>query len=115
MAIGACGRWTALGVSFDGHAHFPLYSGLAPSSSTSVVFGHPVIADRQGEELFIQVTCVETEEDFTCRTWHVALNNPTERTITTVLRKGMPLLKKLHVPTGSVTLESGEYRILGQS
>eukprot|EP01052_Picozoa_sp_SAG31_P021494 SAG31_NODE_1665_length_7585_cov_6.666711_5_plen_454_part_00 len=100
-------RWTALGLDADGHAYVPLYIGLA---SVDVVFGHPVTSDN--EDIFIQVTRADTitplrlNSQATCEVWHVAINNPTQLNVTTILKKAMPInalhvpLARLHIPPG---------------
>ena len=85
--------------------HIPLYVELA--ERTHMVAGHPVIAGPEGDELFIQVTKVGHSPD----RWHVSVNNPTDRAITTTPRAEMPL-PGLELPAEPVTLQPGEYRVL---
>jgi hypothetical protein len=100
-------RWTALGISLDGHSHAPLYTGMA-AGPTDVSVGHPVIAAGTGaEQLFIQVTNVGNQ------TWHVALNNPTDAPISAVLSSGMGI-SQLRVPTGAVVVPAGGWVVLDQ-
>jgi hypothetical protein len=99
------GRWTALGLSFDGTSHAPIYTGL---TTTSVVVGHPVIADASGSSLIIQTTCVGTQAS---PRWVVQLNNPTTSPITTKLTKGIPI-DALFVPSTSVTVAPGGWMVL---
>lgn len=105
-------RWTALGLSFDGHAHVPLYTGLA---AVNCSFGHPVTASHP--ELFIQVTRVDTTSHSsptaisTGPVWHIALNNPTDSTMTVSLTKAMNLVN-LSVPTAPVTIAAGGWVVV---
>lgn len=105
-------RWTALGLSFDGYAHVPLYTGLAAVNCT---FGHPVTASNP--ELFVQVTRVDTTAHSSPTAislgpvWHVALNNPTDSAMTVSLQKAMDLLN-LSVPTGPVTISAGGWLVV---
>ncbi len=98
-------RYRALGLDLEGNAYLPLYVELA--ERTHVVAGHPVIAGPEGAELFIQVTKVGHNPD----RWHVSVNNPTDRAITTTLRAEMAL-PGLELPAEPVTLQPGEYRVL---
>ena len=52
--------------------------------------GHPVVADEAGEDLFIQVTQTSGGTGGEFR-WWIAVNNPTERAVTTVLSNAMDL------------------------
>jgi hypothetical protein len=98
-------RYRALGLDLEGNAYVPLYVELAPQ--THIVAGHPVTAGPEGTELFIQVTKVGHDPD----RWHVSVNNPTDRVITTTLRPAMEL-PALTFSSQSVTLQPGEYRVL---
>ena len=98
-------RYRALGLDFDGNAYVPLHVDLAALSH--VVAGHPVVADTAGRELFIEVVKLG-EKPFT---WHVSVNNPTDRTITARLTKAIALPGLLPEPL-AVTLQPGEYRVL---
>jgi hypothetical protein len=98
-------RYRALGLDLEGNAYVPLYPELV--ERTHIVAGHPVIAVPEGSELFIQVTKVGRNPD----RWHVSVNNPTDRVITTTLRAEMNL-PGLQFPSQSITLQSGEYRVL---
>ena len=104
-------RWTALGLSLDGHAHAPLFTGLA---ATDIVVGHPVVAtDRAGRELFIQVTKVVANDTAGVHKWHVALNNPTHTPITTRLSSNMGITE-LYLPSTVLTIAPGEWHVLPQ-
>jgi hypothetical protein len=106
-------RWTALGLSLDGHAHAPLFTGLA---ATDVVVGHPVIAmDPPGRDLFIQVTKAVANDTAPHRlqTWHVALNNPTDSPIKTRLSSAMGIAE-LYLPSGAMTIGPGDWIVLPQ-
>jgi len=98
-------RYRPLGVTQDGHAHVPLFVDRA--ERTHVVAGHPVVAGPEGTDLFIQVTLL-TEEP---RQWHVAVNNPTDKPITTQLTTAIAL-PNLVLPEGKVTFAPGEHRVL---
>jgi hypothetical protein len=98
-------RYRALGLDLEGNAYVPLYVELA--ERTHVVAGHPVIAGPEGSELFIQVTKVGRNPD----RWHVSVNNPTDRAITTTLRAEMKL-PGLDFSPRALTLKPGEYRVL---
>jgi hypothetical protein len=95
-------RYRALGTDLQGNAYVPLYVDLA--DVTHVVAGHPVVAGPEGKDLFIQVTKVGDQPE----RWHVALNNPTDQAITTVLKKAMPLAG-FEFPDRTVTLHPGQY------
>lgn len=95
-------RYRALGLDVYGNAYAPAYVSLA--RTTHIIVGHPVVADR--EELFIQVTHLRDRP----HKWHISVNNPTDKTITTTLRRlidlpGMKFKKKrLTLPPGSYLL-----------
>jgi len=78
-------RYRPLGIDLAGNAYIPLYVSWA--EVTEIVAGHPVIAGPEGRELFIQVTHVNRDPHL----WHVSVNNPTDRHISTTLRKTMNL------------------------
>jgi len=98
-------RYRALGVDVYGNAYVPLYVDLA--EQTHIMAGHPVVAGPEGKDLFIQVTKVANEPP----TWHVSVNNPTDRPITTTLRKAMDL-PGLQFPEGRITLRPGAYVVI---
>lgn len=98
-------RYRALGVDESGFAHVPMYVDLA--KETHMLAGHPVIADEKGRELFIQVTRLYEDPD----QWHVSVNNPTDKPVTTTLRKAMDL-PGLVFPGIKITLKPGEYRVI---
>jgi hypothetical protein len=101
-------RVRALGVSEDGRIYFPIYSGQA---KTHVLAGHPVVADDAGKDLFIQVTCLSDAVGDKPMLWHVSVNNPTDQTVTTKLRKTMNLAN-LTLDETTLTLHPGEYNVL---
>jgi hypothetical protein len=94
-------RYRPLGLDLQGAAFIPLYVDLAPL--THVAAGHPVVAGPEGRDLFIQVTKVADKPD----AWHVSVNNPTDRTITTTLKCAMDL-PGLEVPRGPLVLPPGK-------
>ena len=106
-------RYRAVGLDLDGRAYVPLYPDLA--AVTEVEVGHPVIADARGQDLFIQVTALSggtvTNPQYQ---WAVAVNNPTDNPITTVLTQNMAL-PDFSFGTQSVTLAPGEQRVLSTS
>lgn len=104
--------WREMGLDFDGRAYTPLFAGMAPN--THVVFGHPVMADDAGKDLFIQVTRVTEGDDQTPASWHVSVNNPLDKPVTTSLRKAMDL-PGLDLAETAITLQPGEYKVLVES
>ncbi len=101
--------YRALGLDFDGRAYVPLYVSLA--ANTHVRLGHPIVADKAGQELFIQVTRINDGDDKTPPTWHVSVNNPGDKRVRTKLRQVMEL-PGLNFKTKTLTLAPGEYRVL---
>jgi hypothetical protein len=103
-------RYRPVGLDLDGRAYVPLHVNLADRSH--VVVGHPVKADDRGRDLFIQVTALSggTDVESTYR-WYVAVNNPTDEPITTVLSRNINL-PDLNFGTREITLASGEHRVL---
>lgn len=97
--------FTPLGMDLEGVAHFPLASTWA--KETEILAGHPVIADAAGREAFIQVTHISENP----HQWHVSINNPTDKPLTTTLQVAMDL-PGLEVPKEPLTLAPGEYRVL---
>jgi hypothetical protein len=98
-------RYRALGLDVYGNAYIPIYVDYA--EKTHVVVGHPVIADQDGKELFIQVTHVNENP----QRWHVSVNNPTDKPITTTLQKTMAL-PGFDFPTQKVTVPAGGYIVV---
>jgi hypothetical protein len=103
-------RYRAVGLDLDGRAYIPLYPDLA--ALTEIEVGHPVVADAQGQDLFIQVTALSggtiTNPQYQ---WAVAVNNPTDSPITTVLTQNMAL-PDFYFGTQPITLAPGEQRLL---
>ncbi|MCM8768184.1 MAG: hypothetical protein NC911_00640 [Candidatus Omnitrophica bacterium] len=95
-----------LGVDAYGNSYIPLYVDY--SEETHVIAGHPVIAQtKKGEELFIQVTHVSEDP----HKWHISVNNPTDKTVKTKIKKvidlpGMKFTEK------EVVLNPGSYIVL---
>jgi hypothetical protein len=106
-------RYRAVGLDLDGRAYIPLYPDLAPL--TEIEVGHPVVADARGQDLFIQVTALSggtiTNPQYQ---WNVAVNNPTDSPITTVLTQNM-VLPNFHFGSQAVTLAPGEQRLFSAS
>lgn len=98
-------RYRGLGLDLDGSAHFPLYPDLA--ENTHVLAGHPVAADENGSALKINVVPL-SEKPFK---WHIDVNNPTDKTITTKLSNAMDL-PNLNLPKTKLTIKPGEYKVL---
>lgn len=100
-------RARELGIDVYGNAYVPVYVDY--SDITSFVAGHPVIAEgKMAEKLFIQVTHVQDNPD----KWHISVNNPTDKTISAVIKKvinlpGMKFKEKkiLIKPGGYVIVE----------
>lgn len=104
--------YSALGLDSVGEAHVPLYVGRA--DRTHVVIGHRVIAqalDGSSEGAFNSLRIQVTHVNESPRMWHVAVNNPTDASITAVLSQNMDL-PGLQVSTQRLMLAPGEYRVL---
>jgi len=101
--------WRALGVDFDGRAYAPLYVSMAPN--THVMIGHPVVADADGKDLFIQVTRLNDGGDGKSPLWHVSVNNPSDKPVTSTLKRAMEL-PGLDLAEEKMTLKPGECRVL---
>jgi hypothetical protein len=101
--------YRALGVDFDGRAYAPLY--VSKSANTHILLGHPVVADMAGKDLFIQVTRINDGDDKTPPAWHLSVNNPTDKPVTTTLQRAMDLAG-LSFTSQTLTLQPGEYRVL---
>jgi len=107
-------RYRPLSIDSGGRLYFPVPVDLAEKHH--VVAGHPVVADKAGKDLFIQVTQTRggtfgSGGKPTAHQWHVSVNNPLSRPVTTTLRQNMDL-PNLSVGTRKVTLKPGEYRVL---
>jgi hypothetical protein len=100
---------TSLRASPDGRACFPVYAGQA--ELTHLLVGHPVVADPNGRDLFIQVTCLKDAEGQAAPRWHVSVNNPTNQAIRSTVRKAMDL-PGLKLTDATLTLQPGEYKVL---
>jgi len=98
-------RYRALGMDLEGNAYVPVYVDLA--DVTHLEAGHPIVAGPEGKELFLQVTKVGQQPD----RWHVSVNNPTDRPITTTLKQAMDL-PGLGLSETTITLQPGEYVVL---
>jgi hypothetical protein len=66
-----------------------------------------VVADDRGKGLFIQVTRMANSP----LAWHVAVNNPTDKEITTTIRTAMEI-PGLVLPERQWTIPPGEYVVL---
>lgn len=97
-------RVRARGIDPQGRVYFPVYAGQAPK--TRVLVGQPAIADAGGKDLFIEVVCLEDAQGEKPSLWHVSVNNPTDKSVTTRIRKVMDL------PGLELAEQAGEYRLL---
>jgi hypothetical protein len=95
-------RYREMGLDVDGNAYVPVYANW--SDQTQILAGHPVVAGPEAAEVFIQVTRISDDPP----RFHVALNNPTDNTITTTLRVAMPM-PGLEFPEKQITLGPGAY------
>ncbi|MBU4286372.1 MAG: hypothetical protein KKD76_05630, partial [Verrucomicrobia bacterium] len=102
--------WRALGLDFDARAYVPLYVSKAPN--IHVLIGHPIVADDAGQDLFIQATRINDGLDGKPPAWHVSVNNPGDKPVTTTLKRAMDV-PGLEFTKEKVTLQPGEYRVLG--
>jgi hypothetical protein len=103
-------RYTHLGIDVFGYAYVPVYVDLA--ERTWIMAGHPVVADSpEGKELFIQVTALTggTGDPPAKYTWAIEVNNPTDRTISTTLRKVMDLPGLEDLTTKKLDIKPGEH------
>ncbi len=98
-------RYRPLGIDDYGFAYVPLYVDKA--DPTHVVAGHPVTANGAGRDLFRQVTLLRENP----HQWHIAVNNPTDKPITTTLESHMDL-PNLVLPQGPLTIAPGEHRVI---
>jgi len=98
-------RYRPLGLDVYGNAYVPIYVDYA--EKTHFVIGHPVVADQDGKELFIQVTHVNDNP----QRWHVSVNNPTDKVITTTLQKATDI-PGFDFQTQKVTVPAGGYIVL---
>jgi hypothetical protein len=98
-------RYRPLGLDLAGNAYVPLYVSWA--EKTHIVAGHPVVAGAEGKDLFIQVTHINDNP----QKWHVSVNNPTDQSVTTTLRKAMDL-PGLAFESQKVTVPAGGYVVV---
>ena len=101
--------YRALGLDFDGRAYVPLFVNMA--TNTHVRLGHPIVADKAGKDVFIQVTRINDGDEKTPPLWQVSVNNPGDKPIRAKFRQAMDL-PGLVFRTQTVTLQPGEYRVL---
>ena len=105
-------RYRALGVDMDGYAYVPVhmdYTNNNPSGISHIVAGHPVVADSVGTNVFIQVTNLGKAAGGSEDRWHIAVNNPTDNTVTTVLRRAMAP-PGLVFDQDTVVIQPGEHK-----
>ena len=98
-------RYRGLGVDEFGCAYVPMYVDRA--KVTHMVAGHPIVADEAGQDLFIGVVHLRDKPS----QWHVSVNNPTDKPITSTLHKAMDV-PGLVFSGAAVTMQPGEYRVL---
>jgi hypothetical protein len=98
-------RYRDAGFDGEGRVYATLFPDLA--KTTRVTIGHPVVCDR--EELFVQVT--RRDDRGTASSWHVSVNNPTERVVTAKFRTAMQL-EGITLPVEAVTIPAGGYVVL---
>ncbi len=101
--------YRALGADHDGRAYIPLY--VSRSKATHILAGHPIVADEPGKDLFIQVTRINDGLNGRPPGWHLSVNNPLDRPVTSTLRRTMDL-DGLRFTELKVTLKPGEYLVL---
>ncbi len=102
-------RFRSLATDFDGRIYFPIHTGQA--ALHHLVAGQPVIADEAGSELFIEVVCLSDAEGQAPPLWHVSVNNPTDKPVTTSLTRTMAL-PGLDWSGETIELKPGEGRLL---
>jgi hypothetical protein len=98
-------RVRGLGVEPAGFAYVPLYVGHA--DQTWLVAGHPVTADDTGRGLVIQATALGGDPF----RWHVSVNNPTGRTVTTQLHNAMGF-PGINLPDAPIQVGPGAYLVI---
>ncbi|HGJ67192.1 TPA: hypothetical protein ENS27_17665 [bacterium] len=98
-------RYRPLGLDIYGNAYIPVYIDYA--EKTHLVIGQPVIADDNGNELFIQVTHINENP----QRWHVSVNNPTDKPIKTTLKKTMEL-PGFDFATQEISIPAGGYIVI---
>ncbi|MBI2298733.1 MAG: hypothetical protein HYU66_07255 [Armatimonadetes bacterium] len=95
--------WRNLGTDDRDMAYLAVYTKGVPSSHSIV--GHPVVCDTQ--ELVIEVTHLSDKP----QRWHIAVNNPADRPLKTVLRKNLDL-PGLGFADTPVELPAGAYQVV---
>lgn len=93
------GRYRAVAVDQTGRAHVPLD---VADAENHILVGHPIVADANGQKLFIEAICLGGNPP----RWHVSINNPTRRRISTALRSALDL-PGLDFKNRVVTIEPG--------
>jgi len=101
-------RYRPLGIDLEGRIYIPVPVDLAKEHH--IVAGHPVVADERGKELFIQVTQLSGGTGGQFR-WWIAVNNPTDRAITTVLTKNMAL-PGIEFDRKTITVSRGQHLVI---
>ena len=75
--------YTSLGFDFEGRVYGALFPDM--SDRTEVIIGHPIVCDNN--DLFIEVMpLVDKAGKYT---WHIAVNNPTDQSISARFRQAM--------------------------
>ena len=98
-------RYRGVGMDFAGNAYIPLYPDKA--EKTHILAGHPISADERGKDLTINVMHIFDNP----HQWHIAVNNTTDKPITTTLKQSMDL-PALEFGEMDITLQPGEHRVL---
>jgi hypothetical protein len=98
-------RFREVGFDRDGRVYATFFPDRA--DLTEAVIGHPVVCDR--EELFIQVTRRDDRRGHA--SWHVSVNNPTDREIRATFRTAIDI-PGLDLSPRTMTVPPGAYLIL---
>ena len=100
--------WCPAGFDLDGRAYAAIFPDTAPE--TQMVIGHPVVCDQQ--ELFLEAIPRPAKKgDSKSYLWHIAVNNPTDQPITTVLKQAIDV-PGLDLPETKITVPAGEYVVI---
>jgi len=98
--------YSELGIDAQNYSAVPVYVGRAPR--THLRIGHPVVAaGRDAEQIFVQVTKLHLAAGKFM--FHVALNNPLERSVDVDVWPSFPDVRLVRQ---HVTLGPGEHRVL---
>lgn len=98
-------RYRGVGLDFAGNAHIPLYPDKA--EKTHILAGHPIVADENGKDLTINVMHIYDNP----HQWYIAVNNTTDKPISTKLSQAMEL-PGLEFGEMDITVQPGEHKEL---